>query len=109
MTTDILTAENAVLGACLSDCALWGTVLNALHETDLAGDANRCIFRAARTLDADGKTPDAPAIANLVQQDGIERRYLFELMGGCRQRFKTRPERFFYQAGGATAHPVATG
>ena len=80
MTTDILTAENAVLGACLSDCALWGTVLNALHETDLAGDANRCIFRAARTLDADGKTPDAPAIADLVQQDGIERRYLFELM-----------------------------
>ena len=58
---DILTAENTVLGACLCDAPLWGTVLNALHETDLAGDASRAILHAARMLDAEGKTPDAPA------------------------------------------------
>ena len=52
---DILTAENTVLGACLCDAPLWGTVLNALHETDLAGDASRAILHAARMLDAEGK------------------------------------------------------
>lgn len=77
---DILTAENAVLGACLCDAPLWGTVLNALHETDLAGDASRAILHAARMLDAEGKTPDAPAVADLVQQDGVERGYLMQLM-----------------------------
>ena len=77
---DILTAENAVLGACLCDAPLWGTVLNTLHETDLAGDASRAILHAARMLDAEGKTPDAPAVADLVQQDGVERGYLMQLM-----------------------------
>lgn len=77
---DILTAENAVLGACLRDAPLWGTVLNALHETDLAGDASRAILHAARMLDAEGKTPDAPTVADLVQQNGVERGYLMQLM-----------------------------
>ena len=77
---DILTAENAVLGVCLCDAPLWGTVLNALHESDLAGDANRAILHAARMLDAEGKIPDAPAVADMVRQDGIERGYLMQLM-----------------------------
>lgn len=77
---DILTAENTVLGACLCDAPLWGTVLNALHETDLAGDASRAILHAARMLDAEGKTPDAPAVADTVQQNGVERGYLMQLM-----------------------------
>ena len=80
MNNDILTAENAVLGACLCDAPLWGTVLNALHETDLAGDASRAILHAARMLDAEGKTPDAPAVADTVQQNGVERGYLMQLM-----------------------------
>lgn len=77
---DILTAENAVLGVCLCDALLWGTVLNTLHESDLAGDASRAILHAARMLDAEGKTPDAPAVADMVQQDGIGRGYLMQLM-----------------------------
>ena len=80
MNNDILTAENAVLGACLCDAPLWGTVLNALHETDLAGNASRAVLHAARMLDAEGKTPDAPAVADLVQQNGVERGYLMQLM-----------------------------
>lgn len=80
MNNDILTAENAVLGACLCDAPLWGTVLNALHETDLAGNASRAILHAACILDAEGKTPDAPAVADLVQQNGVERGYLMQLM-----------------------------
>lgn len=80
MQTDILTAENAVLGACLTDAALWPVVLDGLRADDLASDAGRAILTAARALDADGQTPDAPAIAERVRQDGLKRGYLLELM-----------------------------
>lgn len=80
MQTDILTAENAALGACLVDVTLWPVILDRLDIADLASDAGRAILQAARTLDMDGQTPDAPAIAERVKPAGIERDYLFELM-----------------------------
>lgn len=78
---DILTAENAVLGACLCDAPLWGTVLNTLHETApcrRASPVQSCTQRVCWTQRA--RHPTRPAVADLVQQDGVERGYLMQLM-----------------------------
>ena len=82
MNNDILTAENAVLGACLCDNtgALFRATLAALHEADLAGDPNRCILHAARELDAEGKVLDAPAVRDRVHREDVNNEYLLELM-----------------------------
>ena len=82
MNNDILTAENAVLGACLCDNtgALFRATLAALHEADLAGDLNRCILHAARELDAEGKVLDAPAVRDRVHREDVNNEYLLELM-----------------------------
>ena len=82
MNNDILTAENAVLGACLCDNtgALFRATLAALHEADLAGELNRCILHAARELDAEGKVLDAPAVRDRVHREDVNNEYLLELM-----------------------------
>ena len=76
MTADILNAENAVIGACLVDASLWHVVLDKLHRDDLLSEWNQTAYEAARRLDAEGKTPDAPAISDA----GLDRQYLFDLM-----------------------------
>ncbi len=80
MQNDILTAENAVLGACLSNPGLWQAVLSELSQDDLATEVGRVVWNAARLLDAESAIPDAPAIAERIASDGIPRDYLFELM-----------------------------
>ncbi len=80
MQTDILTTENAVLGACLENPGLWQEVFPALHTDDLLADASRTIWNAARSLDSEGAMPDAVSIAERVVSAGVEREYLMELM-----------------------------
>ncbi len=78
MQNDILTAENAVLGACLVNPGLWQEVFSELSQDDLASEAGRVVWNAARLLDAESAIPDAPAIADRIT--GIPRNYLMELM-----------------------------
>ncbi len=78
MQNDILTAENAVLGACLVNPGLWQEVFSELSQDDLATEAGRVVWNAARLLDAESAIPDAPAIAERIA--GIPRNYLMELM-----------------------------
>ena len=50
---NFLTAENAVIGACLVDPALWRVVLDKLHRDDLYSDFNREAYDIARRFDLD--------------------------------------------------------
>ena len=76
MKTDILNAENAIIGACLVDASLWHVVLDKLHRDDLLCEWNQNAYEAARRLESESKKPDAPAIADA----GLDREYLFQLM-----------------------------
>lgn len=76
MTTDILNAENAIIGACLVHASLWRVVLDKLHHDDLLCEWNQNAYEAARQLESESKTPDAPSIADA----GLDREYLLQLM-----------------------------
>ncbi len=80
MQTDILTTENAILGACLENPGLWQEVFPALHTDDLLAETSRAIWNAACSLDSEGAIPDAVSIADRVAQSSIDRKYLIELM-----------------------------
>ena len=84
MTTDILNAENAIIGACLVDASLWRVVLDKLHRDDLYSDFNREAYDVARRFDLDSKEPpNAVEIADA----GIDRNILYGCMEiACAER-----------------------
>lgn len=84
LNDNFLTAENAVIGACLVDPALWRVVLDKLHRDDLYSDSNREAYDAARRFDLDGKEPpNAVEIADA----GIDRNVLYGCMEiACAER-----------------------
>ena len=84
LNDNFLTAENAVIGACLVDPALWRVVLDKLHRDDLYSDFNREAYDIARRFDLDGKEPpNAVEIADA----GVDRTALFGCMEvACAER-----------------------
>ena len=84
-TTDsFLTAENAVIGACLVDPALWRVVLDKLHRDDLYSDFNREAYDVARRFDLEGKEPP---LATDIADAGVDRSILFGCMEvSCTER-----------------------
>lgn len=81
---NFLTAENAVIGACLVDPALWRVVLDKLHRDDLYSDFNREAYDVARRFDLEGKEPP---LATDIADAGVDRSVLFGCMEvSCTER-----------------------
>lgn len=83
-TDNFLTAENAVIGACLVDPDLWRVVLDKLHRDDLYSDFNREAYDVARRFDLEGK--ELP-LATDIADAGVDRSVLFGCMEvSCTER-----------------------
>ena len=77
MTEELLTAENALLGACLLDSALWRVVLDGLHRDDLFSELCRAAYDTARRFDLAG---GEPPLSTDIADAGVPRDFLFGCM-----------------------------
>lgn len=80
MTTNVLEAEQAVLGSFLIDRRALPAVEEALSAEDFSTELNREIFRAAIALEREGKPADPVLIAERIGNDPAVRAYILQLM-----------------------------
>ena len=82
MTTDSVTAEQAVVGALLISPECLPVIEAALRPEDFGMEANRAVYRAALELERQRRPVDPVTILGVLQESGadVSREYLLQLM-----------------------------